>query len=99
VIILGLILLLLVLPHSAQAHNGAMAIAGSVEGITIDGDLSDWPEGMREYPIELAAYGVAPRDSTDFQGSFRIGYNPEEYLFTGYSNALLRVAQSSRRPG
>ena len=49
-----------------------------VEGIVVDGDLSDWPEEMREYPIELPEYGVAPKDSVDFQGSFRIGFNEEE---------------------
>ena len=49
-IILGL-LLALVLPHFAYAHNGAVAIAMPVEGIVIDGELSDWPEGMRQYPI------------------------------------------------
>ena len=45
VLILGLLLFLLTLPHSAQAHNGAVAIAVPMEGITVDGDLSDWPGG------------------------------------------------------
>ncbi len=42
------IILLLVLsyPHPTHAHNGAVAIAVPVEGITVDGDLSDWPEGL-----------------------------------------------------
>jgi len=78
VIILGLILLLFVLPHSAQAHNGAVAIAVPVEGITVDGDLSDWPEGMTRYEIELPEYGDKPVHEEDFQGSFRIGYSEEE---------------------
>ena len=38
-------LLLLCVPP-VQAHNGAVAIAVPVEGITVDGDLSDWPEEM-----------------------------------------------------
>ena len=33
------------------AHNGAVAIAVPVSGIAIDGDLSDWPEDLRRYPI------------------------------------------------
>ena len=37
-------MLLLAVPLSA--HNGAVAIAVPVEGIVVDGDLSDWPEGM-----------------------------------------------------
>ena len=65
-------------PHPTAAHNGAVAIAVPVEGITVDGDLSDWPEGMREYEIGLPEIGVPPKDSLDFQGSFRIGFNEEE---------------------
>ena len=32
-----------------------MAIAVPVEGITIDGDLSDWPQDMVRYPISIEA--------------------------------------------
>ncbi|MBT4500315.1 MAG: hypothetical protein HOC74_21490, partial [Gemmatimonadetes bacterium] len=79
VIILGLLLLFTLLhPHPSQAHNGAVAIAVPVEGITIDGDLSDWPEDMRRYPTILPESGVRPKDLNDFQGSFRIGYNDQE---------------------
>jgi serine phosphatase RsbU (regulator of sigma subunit) len=63
---------------SAIAHNGAVAVAVPVEGITIDGDLSDWPEGMERYPIALMESGDAPTGEEDFQGSFRIGYNEQE---------------------
>ena len=63
--ILPLVLLLLLQPHPSHSHNGAVAIAVPVEGITVDGDLSDWPEGMREYDIELYESGDAPRDSSD----------------------------------
>ena len=75
-IILGL-LLALVLPHFAYAHNGAVAIAMPVEGIVIDGELSDWPEGMRQYPIVWESIGRA-RDEEDFFGWFRVGFNSEE---------------------
>ena len=76
--ILLLPLLLLSFPHPTSAHNGAVAIAVPVEGIVVDGDLSDWPEGMREYPIELPESGDKPVDEEDFQGSFRIGFNEQE---------------------
>ena len=74
------VLLLLSLSVPVEAHNGAVAIAVPVEGIVIDGDLSDWPEGMRRYAIELPepAYGVRPKDEEDFRGSFRIGFNEQE---------------------
>ncbi|MBI2501733.1 MAG: SpoIIE family protein phosphatase [Candidatus Latescibacteria bacterium] len=62
----------------AEAHNGAVAIAVPVEGIKIDGDLSDWPEEIRRYPIEDLTWGDPPKDSLDFQGSFQVGYNVQE---------------------
>ena len=62
----------------AQAHNGQMAIAVPVEGIAIDGDLSDWPADMTSYPILLPEFGVRPEDEQDFQASFRMGYNERE---------------------
>ena len=43
--------LLYVLP--AEAHNGAVALAVPIEGIVVDGDLSDWPEDMRRYAVAL----------------------------------------------
>jgi hypothetical protein len=39
------LILLLLLAVPLSAHNGAVAIAVPVEGIVVDGDLSDWPEG------------------------------------------------------
>ena len=66
--------------HPSYANNGAVAIAVPMEGITIDGDLSDWPADMRRYPIMLPEFGVRPRDTEDFQGFFRIGYNRLENI-------------------
>jgi len=65
-------------PHPTAAHNGAVAIAVPVEGIVVDGDLSDWPEGMREYEIATVIGGPEPENEEDFQGWFRIGYNGQE---------------------
>jgi hypothetical protein len=76
--LITLFLLTLLHPHPTTAHNGAVAIAVPIEGIMVDGDLSDWPEGTREYPIERYEYGFSPQDSADFQGSFRIGFNEKE---------------------
>ena len=53
-------LLVLGLSGPAVAHNGAVAIAVPVEGIAIDGDLSDWPEGLVRYPVALHVYGDKP---------------------------------------
>ena len=59
--------LLVLLSGPAAAHNGAVAVAVPVEGITVDGDLGDWPEGMDRYPIALMEFGDTPKDSLDFQ--------------------------------
>jgi len=51
-----------------SAHNGAVAIAVPVEGIMVDGDLSDWPEECRDdrsAPVELSG---AAADKARFDG-------------------------------
>ena len=71
------IILVLCLPSSVQAHNGAVAIAVPVKGIEVDGDLADWPEGMRRYPIVWENEGRS-KGEEDFSGWFRIGFIAEE---------------------
>jgi hypothetical protein len=58
-----------------SAHNGALAVAVPVGGITIDGDLSDWPHDLERHQILLPAYGEHPRNGEDLQPSFRLGYD------------------------
>ena len=76
------LVLLTALMRPSAAHNGAVAIAVPVEGIVVDGDLSDWPEGMPIYPIgwvHPAAYKAEPpQGPDDFQAHFRVGYDPQE---------------------
>lgn len=75
---LCLLYLLMALPAPTQAHNGALAIAVPVEGIKIDGDFSDWPVGMKQYPIAFLTAGDHPRGEEDFKGAFRIGHSARE---------------------
>ena len=75
---LGFFALLLALSAPLSAHNGWVATAVPVSGITIDGDFSDWPADMRQYPIEQALRGDSPQDRTDFEAFFRIGYSEAE---------------------
>ena len=72
----SVVLLILVAASPTGAHNGAAAVAVPVEGIVVDGDFSDWPDGMRRYLIALVEFGASPGDEDDFQGSFRVGYDP-----------------------
>jgi len=59
------------------AHNGSAAIAVPVEGIVVDGDLSDWPASARWYPLELPGVGTHP-EPEDFSGRFALGYSEGE---------------------
>lgn len=49
----SLLLLPLLHPQIVHSHNGSMAIVVPVEGITIDGDLSDWPVGVEWHPVAV----------------------------------------------
>jgi len=59
----------------ARAHNGGVAVAYPIRGITVDGDLSDWPESRQAYAIERTLVGPAPADSADFRAHFRVAYD------------------------
>ena len=72
----SVVLLGLAASSPAGAHNGAAAVAVPVQGIVVDGDFSDWPDGMRRYPVARTEFGVSPGDERDYQGWFRIGFEP-----------------------
>ena len=65
-----------------------LALALPLSGITVDGDLSDWPREMPALQIrnEFGAYGPTDTELTDLDTSedlspsFRVGYDPEEQL-------------------
>ena len=98
-----IILLWLGLSCPVAAHNGAGAVAVPVEGIAIDGDLSDWPAALKAYPITFVEYGTPPQSERDFQGVFRIGYNAREnalYIAVGSTGRVQRNRHGrSRRVG
>ncbi len=61
----------------------APAVAYPLTGITIDGDLSDWPQDLHNYPITHLAFGTVTGPD-DLSSSFQIGYDPaENYLYLG----------------
>ena len=69
------VIVLLALGHSAWGHNGVVALAVPVEGIAIDGDLDDWPEGIKRHPIVDLVSGENPTDVEDLSGTWSVAYN------------------------
>lgn len=67
--------LLLAGARTTHAHNGAIALAYPVVGISLDGDLADWPADWTTYPIALAEHGDAPDGPEDLSALFRVGYD------------------------
>ena len=74
---LATVILSNVFTSSAFSHNGAVAFARPVKNITVDGDLSDWPDGMTLHAIKMAEFGDKPANDQDLSGNFRAGYNAE----------------------
>lgn len=58
-----------------NAHNGKVAHVYSVKGISIDGDLSDWPVEVQVHPIANYLFGYKPENEGDLNASLRLGYN------------------------
>jgi CubicO group peptidase (beta-lactamase class C family) len=73
------IALLIVSPSAACGQNGAVGIAYPTKGITIDGDLGDWPVGLHKYPIERIEFGDKLHDDKDLKAHFRIAFNQAEH--------------------
>ena len=62
----------------ADSRNDSIAVAYPISEITIDGDLSDWPENMETYTIGEGKAGAQIKDDSDLQASYRVGYNVDE---------------------
>lgn len=80
--------------------NGKIAYAYPMDGITIDGQLHDWPSDIATYKLEFCFYGEPPRDDKDFNASFRLGYNMKEqalYLSVEVRDEIYHIDTSSSR--
>jgi signal transduction histidine kinase/ligand-binding sensor domain-containing protein len=76
-VLLPILLTLLALTtRPGVAHNGQVAIGHRLTGITVDGDLSDWPDDLPIYPLTLSN-GLVPDSPEDLTASFRVGYDDE----------------------
>ncbi|MEW6755987.1 MAG: FG-GAP-like repeat-containing protein, partial [Candidatus Latescibacterota bacterium] len=75
---LALIALLVTASAGPCLADGATAYAVPLTGITVDGQLDDWPAGMAVYPIAWVSpvYKPTPPDGPqDLTASFRVGYD------------------------
>lgn len=57
------------------ANNGYVATSRPLENIVIDGDLSDWPDSLKKYPITCNHQGVAPTHDGDLNAWFMVGHD------------------------
>ncbi len=72
----GCFILFLLFSNRIQADNGALAYAYPMKHVQIDGDLSDWPQQLAQYPIQIIrTRGTKPNSSNDFEAYFKVGYN------------------------
>ncbi len=69
---------MLIASSPTYGQNGAVGFAYPEKGITVDGDLSDWPKTLQTYPIERIEFGDKPGGHDDLKAQFRIAYNPGE---------------------
>ena len=77
-ILVALVTTSLLVATGASAHNGELAIAAPLQGITIDGDVADWPASCPTYVAKRAEYGADPENSNDLYVTFRVGHVPTE---------------------
>ena len=78
--LVGLVATMMFIASSPMTYgqNGAVGIAYPARGITVDGDLSDWPKGLRDYPIDRIEFGDKLAGKDDLKAHFRIAYNAGE---------------------
>jgi CubicO group peptidase (beta-lactamase class C family) len=72
-----LVLPFLLIATATFAHNAELAVAVPLRDIRIDGDLSDWPEEMRRYPVGRREAGAVVEDDADLLAWFRVGWDRE----------------------
>ena len=63
---------------NVAAHNEKVGFAAPVVDIVVDGDFSDWPDGVLWNEISYPYYLSSLQDREDLQGQFVVGYNVDE---------------------
>ena len=60
----------------AFTHNGSVASAYPIGGVRIDGDLSDWPEGLPAQRVETY-FGSLPGGPADLDADFTVAHDED----------------------
>ncbi|MCP5528344.1 MAG: response regulator [Verrucomicrobiales bacterium] len=77
----------------------ALAFPIDDEQITIDGDLSDWPEGLPRYSVHKHFLGARTLSREDGSGEFRLAYDGEtNALFVGVEVQNAPLGEFAREP-
>ncbi|MEM6771819.1 MAG: hypothetical protein AAF597_14645, partial [Bacteroidota bacterium] len=68
----------LLLAQQVVAPYPHIAYAKPISGVTIDGDLSDWPASVRTFPIAGKMWGNDLSSEEDLSANFRVGYSKDD---------------------
>jgi CubicO group peptidase (beta-lactamase class C family) len=63
----------------SYSHNGKVAYARPLGKISIDGNLSDWPQNAVKYNIATVMSDTKPVNDSDLSGFFQVGYRLENH--------------------
>ena len=66
----------------AAAHNGKVAVAFPMAPVVVDGDLSDWPDGLEEHVLTPRSPRTPPLAS-DLTVTLRLGVDPAQAVLYG----------------
>ena len=70
----GILLCAFLFCNYSYSHNGKIAYAHPLGNISVDGNLSDWPQQAARYDIATFLFGATPVNNADLSGFFQVGY-------------------------
>jgi CubicO group peptidase (beta-lactamase class C family) len=72
---LGALAVAVLLTAPASAHNTRVAVAPALDGIVVDGDLSDWPADLPVYAVNGQTAVSDPQDAADLTATYRVAWD------------------------
>ncbi|MEM6380946.1 MAG: sugar-binding protein, partial [Bacteroidota bacterium] len=71
--------ILILMCYGLYGQSYEAAVAYPIEGIKIDGDLKEWPQSLKTYPINQLAFGDITEEN-DLKGFFKIAYQAKKNI-------------------